>query len=87
MLGATFTYLIGTFGVTVFGNVPMNEVLDAVNLDDLNSEALNNTRTSYEGKWNQWHSVRTVFSVLAFILCLLAAFIDKSNDNINILNS
>ncbi len=80
ILGATLTYLIGTFGVTVFGNAPMNEALDAINLGDKNTEALNNIRTSYEGTWNQWHSIRTVFSVLAFILCLLAAVIDSNND-------
>lgn len=84
VLGATLTYLIGTFGVTVLGNVPMNEALDAVILQDLSSEELKDTRTSYEGKWNQWHSVRTIFSVLAFTLCLLAAFIDNSNDHINL---
>ena len=28
LLGATITYLIGTFGVTVFGNVPLNDALD-----------------------------------------------------------
>lgn len=87
VLGAMLTYLLGTFGVTVIGNVPMNEALDIVNLNDLNSEGLNRIRKSYENKWNRWHSVRTVFSVLAFILSLLAAFIDKINDNINILNS
>jgi len=81
--GATITYLIGTLGVTVMGNVPMNEALDAVNLNDLKSVELHHTRMAYEGKWNQWHSVRTVFSVLAFILSILAAFIDKSNNNIN----
>ncbi|MCK5210431.1 MAG: DUF1772 domain-containing protein, partial [Cyclobacteriaceae bacterium] len=67
--------------------VPMNEALDIVNLNDLNSEGLNRIRKSYENKWNQWQSIRTIFSVLAFILSLLAAFIDKINDNINILNS
>jgi len=81
--GATITYLIGTIGVTVMGNIPLNEALDAVNLNDLKSIELHHTRMAYEGKWNQWHSVRTVFSVLAFILSILAAFIDKSNNNIN----
>ncbi len=81
--GATITYLIGTIGVTVMGNIPLNEALDAVNLNDLKSVELHHTRMAYEGKWNQWHSVRTVFSVLAFILSILAAFIDKSNNNIN----
>ncbi len=86
MLGATLTYLIGTFGVTVFGNVPMNEALDAVNLNDLNIESLKSTRMAYEGKWNQWHRVRTVFSVLAFVLSLLAVFVSHTNDKINFTN-
>lgn len=84
ILGAMLSYLIGTFGVTVFGNVPMNEALDLVNLNDLNGETLRYIRTSYEGKWNQWHSIRTVFSVLAFILSILVAFVDKSNNSINL---
>ncbi len=78
ILTATLIYLIGTIGVTVFGNVPMNEALDAVNLSDLNSTEARHTRMDYEAKWNQWHTIRTVCAVLAFILCILAAFSEKA---------
>lgn len=79
LLTATLCYLIGTFGVTVFGNVPLNESLDTVNLLNSNDEALKSIRTIYEKKWNYLHSIRTVFSVLTFIISLLNLFIHKSN--------
>ena len=83
VLGATLTYLIGTFGVTVIGNVPMNEALDAVNLNDLNSTEAHHTRMAYETKWNKWHRVRTIFSVLAFALSIVAGLISPSHHSIN----
>jgi uncharacterized membrane protein len=33
LLAATVIYLIGVFGVTVFGNVPLNNTLERFNLD------------------------------------------------------
>ncbi len=86
ILAATLSYVIGTFGVTLFGNVPLNEGLDIVNLNQLSKEALTNTRLTYEGQWNRWHTIRTIFSVLAFLLCLLAAFMESSSDKISSLN-
>ena len=77
MLAATLTYLIGTFGVTVVGNVPLNEGLDVVVLEELGKEAMHETRMAYEGKWNRLHTIRTVFSVIAFLFSLLAAFSDN----------
>lgn len=74
LLAAMLTYLIGTVGITVFGNVPMNESLDAVHLQELSSQSLHELRTAYEGKWNQWHRLRTIFAVLAFVLSIVSAF-------------
>jgi uncharacterized membrane protein len=79
MLGATLAYAAGTFGVTMSGNVPMNETLDALNLTDLSTDGLRDFRRSFEGRWNQLHRIRTVFAVLSFALCLLAGFVEKSN--------
>lgn len=78
LLSATITYLIGTLGVTMFGNVPMNDALDVIRLSELDMEQLSQTRKSYEGKWNQFHMIRTAFSVLAFAASLLAAFFNES---------
>ena len=79
MLAALITYLLGTFGVTVFGNVPLNETLDAVNLEGLTDEIFTNHRKAYEQQWNQLHTIRTVFSVLAFVSVLFSAFLNKAN--------
>jgi uncharacterized membrane protein len=78
-LGATLMYLIGTFGVTIFGNVPMNESLEAQNLTMIDTEGLQAIRKSFEARWNQLHRIRTVFAVLSLIVILLAGFLQKSN--------
>lgn len=74
MLAAALTYLMGTFGVTAFGNVPLNNTLDALQLSEMNPEQILCSRRQYEGVWNRLHMIRTVFSVLAFLLSLLAVF-------------
>ncbi len=75
---AIIFYGIGTLGVTIFGNVPMNESLDLINLGKLSADELKLTRISYEGKWNQFNTIRTVFSVLAFTAILLAGFFNAT---------
>ncbi len=77
MLLATLTYLIGTFGVTAFGNVPLNDALDSINLEPLSATQLEDLRLSYERKWNRLHVIRTLFSMLSFSLALLALFVSQ----------
>lgn len=72
LLAATLIYLIGTFGVTALGNVPLNDTLDVLDLSELAADQANDFRRSYEQKWNRFHLIRTLFSVLSFLLALLA---------------
>jgi uncharacterized membrane protein len=55
-------------------NVPLNEQLASVAADASPVE-LARARVAYEGPWNFWNGVRTVFSFLAFVAlvgaCLL----------------
>lgn len=74
LLAATLFYLLGTFGVTVFGNVPLNDALDILDLASLGENELKDFRKSYEDKWNRLHWIRTAFSVLSFLFSLLAVF-------------
>jgi len=74
MLAATLIYLVGTFGVTALGNVPLNDALDALHLNDLSDDKLAEFRQYYELKWNKLHTIRTVFAVISFLLSLLAVF-------------
>jgi uncharacterized membrane protein len=71
---ATLTYTLGTIAVTGMGNVPLNNELDTLRLSDLTPTQLGDFRSYYELKWNMYHRVRTIFSVLAFVISLIAAF-------------
>lgn len=73
MLAATIAYLAGTYGVTVLGNVPLNRALDSVPINNLGEEELSQARCSFEGPWNRLHMIRTIFSVVSFVLLLAAA--------------
>jgi len=67
-------YIGGGFLLTVLVNVPMNEELAHVSAGASPGE-LASARAAYEGVWNFWNGVRTVFSILAFLAlvgaCLL----------------
>jgi uncharacterized membrane protein len=58
-------YIGGSFLLTSFVNVPLNEQLASVAADASPGE-LARARAGYEGPWNFWNSVRTMFSFLAF---------------------
>lgn len=75
MLAATLIYAAGTVGVTMLGNVPLNDSLDATRLADFSSEQIESIRSSYERPWNWLHTVRTFFAVISFTLMQLAAFL------------
>lgn len=64
-------YVGGGFLLTMLVNVPMNEELASVSLD-APTHVLAEARAAYEEPWNFWNGVRTVFSTLAFGLCIAA---------------
>lgn len=72
MLCAAIAYLAGTFGVTVVGNVPLNNKLDSVLASNLDKKEASQARRSFEGPWNRLHMIRTIFSVVSFVLVLAA---------------
>ena len=74
MLGSAIIYLLGTFGVTALGNVPLNNELDVLELTQMSAEQIREFREYYEARWNRWHGIRTVFAVVAFLMATLALF-------------
>lgn len=74
MLAATIVYAVGTFGVTIMGNVPLNNALDSFNLQST-SEVLHQQREMFEKPWNRLHSIRTIANAIALILVLAACII------------
>jgi uncharacterized membrane protein len=71
---AAVLYIGGGFMLTILVNVPMNEELARVG--EAAPAALSQVRAEYEGLWNFWNGVRTVFSSLAF-LALIGACLSR----------
>jgi uncharacterized membrane protein len=67
LLTGAVLYLVGTFLVTMFGNVPLNNAL--ARLDPDAADAPQNW-ANYAGRWTIWNHVRTLAALLA-----MAAFV------------
>ena len=67
-------YIGGSFLLTSFVSVPMNNQLAAVDLD-APARVLADARDAYEGPWGFWNGVRAVFSVLAFLALIGACLL------------
>jgi uncharacterized membrane protein len=72
LLAATLIYAVFVFGITMFGNVPLNEALDKFNLTAASSEEIAAQRLKFEAAWNKLHNIRTVGSVVTLLLALLS---------------
>ncbi len=75
MLAATLVYAIGTFGVTILGNVPLNNALDGFQLQSASPGLLHQQRELFEKPWNRLHSIRSIANAIALILVLVACII------------
>ena len=64
LAGALF-YLVGTFGVTGLGNIPLNNQLAAVSATDPGAREV---WERYLGRWTMWNHVRTVAAMAAALL-------------------
>jgi uncharacterized membrane protein len=69
-------YIIGTFLVTMFGNVPLNDQLAAVSSTAVESEEL---WSHYLNRWTLWNHVRTVASVAAALFFTLGLLYTGNN--------
>jgi uncharacterized membrane protein len=82
LLFATIIYAVGVIGVTALGNIPLNNMLDKFSMQSADNESIAQARLGFEKAWNGFHSIRTVASVIALILVILAC-LNKSEAAIN----
>lgn len=68
---AGLVYLVGCFGVTVAGNVPMNEKLAKLAPEAAATRSY--WTTAYLSGWTRWNTVRAMACVAAALLLLTAA--------------
>ena len=80
LVSAAATYVVGVLGVTIGGNIPLNDALDAFDLTGSSEQAIADRRHSYETPWNRWHYLRTAASVASFTLASAAALVTASAD-------
>ena len=76
-LVAAILFFIGIGLVTVFGNVPLNEILDASNLEILSKIELQELRNKFEQPWNHWHTFRVLSSLTSFVFLICGILYSK----------
>jgi len=68
VLAASAIYIVGSFGVTMFFNVPLNDALAAATPTSSEGAAL---WARYLTQWTWWHHVRTALPLLAMLLFII----------------
>ena len=70
-----FTYLLGVQFTTVIINIPLNNKLQTLKVDDMSETAINLAREEFEPRWNRWNLFRTVLSCLSSALLIILLFL------------
>ncbi|NER48500.1 MAG: DUF1772 domain-containing protein [Symploca sp. SIO1B1] len=69
ILAGALLYVIGTIGVTILGNIPLNDALAVVNPDSAEGATL---WVKYLSNWTFWNHVRTIAAFFAAALFTLS---------------
>lgn len=83
LLAASILYAAGVFGVTMFGNVPMNEALDKFPLQTASLQEIAAQRARFEVPWNRLNMVRTVVNTLCVVCIIIACLIPENKKAAN----
>lgn len=68
VLAGAASYVLGTFGVTIAFNVPLNDMLAAVVPSD---PRVPDAWADYLRRWTRWNHVRTAAATVAMALFIL----------------
>lgn len=71
LYGATAAYLLGVQVPTMTVNVPLNNGLQSVDVEGIDTAGLAAARQRFESRWNRWNVIRTVVSCLVCLVCLV----------------
>ncbi len=69
---AAVIYGLGVLGVTIAGNIPLNDSLSTIDLNAAAPAELATHRAAFEPDWNRWHTIRMGASILALLLAISA---------------
>lgn len=71
LIGAASVYLLCVQLPTLVVNVPLNNRLQALDLDNLEEAALRAARDAFEERWIYWNTFRTVFACVSTVALLV----------------
>jgi uncharacterized membrane protein len=74
LIFAAATYLLGVQLPTARINIPLNNQLQALNVDAMNETELTKARAAFEPRWNRWNSIRAAIASLATGLLMVLLF-------------
>lgn len=73
-IAAPLIYILGVQLSTFTINVPLNNQLQALNVNVMDETALKAARIDFEPRWNLWNLVRTLFASLTSVLMMILLF-------------
>jgi uncharacterized membrane protein len=68
---AAVVYVFGVQSPTATVNVPLNNKLQALDIDEVNDSSIRQARKDFEHRWLRWNSIRTVFAVVTSALLIV----------------
>ena len=71
---ATLTYLLGVQLPTVTINIPLNNKLQTLAVDELDETTQKAARKDFEPRWNLWNSIRAALASVASALLMILLF-------------
>ena len=71
VLGAGAAYIGGVQAPTISINVPLNNRLQALDIDGLDEASLRTARDEFEARWNRWNAIRTVVACAVSVAWLV----------------
>jgi uncharacterized membrane protein len=74
-------YWLGVMAVTIFGNIPLNNILYAFDVNSAQSADLTKQQQAFESRWNTLNTIRTIASIGSLGLMVMACIVHKLDYN------
>lgn len=71
LVAAAVCYLFFVQLPTFVVNIPLNNKLQAMVVDELDKDSLRAARVEFETRWNRWNQIRTCFACFTTLLLLV----------------
>jgi uncharacterized membrane protein len=68
---ASGLYLLAVQGPTLRFNIPLNNAVQALEIELLSAQKLAEARTQFEAPWNRWNRFRTLTAIASVVALLI----------------